>query len=83
MRNSMKKARERAAENKTFRESTWDGDEHPNSKLALAIALGVHPDRLQKIMKIRGCPGWHSGNRTGGYDLRAFQEFIAARKAFQ
>jgi hypothetical protein len=83
MRNHAKIARERAARILKFRESKWDGDTSPNSKLKLAIALGLHPDRLAKLMKLPGAPKWQSGRGVGGtlggYDLTEFKQFIASK----
>ena len=55
----------------------------PNSKLKLAVALGIHPDRLAKFMKLPGAPkyrvGRGVGGTLGGYDLREFRQFIGSK----
>ena len=81
VRDHMKLARARAAKLRKFQSAVWDGDEHPNSSLKLAIALGITPAALEKYLRMPGAPSWRSGAQTGGYDLREFQQFIVSRKA--
>lgn len=73
----MPKKSSRQSKNVQFQQAVWDGDLNPNSKLKLAVALGMHPDRLERFMGMPGCPQYRGGKGVGGFSLVEFRDFIA------